>query len=336
MFDQFQRPIHDLRISVTDRCNFRCNYCMPKEVFGMNFNFLPHHELLTFEQLVRTARIFAHAGVTKIRITGGEPLLRRELAVLIQMLSEIQGIKDIALTTNGSLLTKDYAMKLKNAGLKRISISLDALDDQVFAKINNVDFPVSRVLEAIGNAQAAGLNPIKINMVVKRGVNEGEIIKMADRFRNTPIVLRFIEFMDVGNNNGWQMKDVITANEVLQLIQSHWPVELLPSTQPGEVANRFRYKDGAGEFGIIASVTKPFCTSCNRARLSSNGQLYTCLFAHHGHDVRSLLRSGKSDQEILDFIKNVWNGRSDRYSLLRTELTGINKDGKNEMHFLGG
>jgi cyclic pyranopterin phosphate synthase len=309
---------------------------MPKEVFGMNFNFLPHHELLTFEQLVRTARIFAHAGVTKIRITGGEPLLRRELAVLIQMLSEIRGIKDIALTTNGSLLTKDYAMKLKNAGLKRISISLDALDDQVFAKINNVDFPVSRVLEAIGNAQAAGLNPIKINMVVKRGVNEGEILKMADHFRNTPIVLRFIEFMDVGNNNGWQMKDVITANEVLQLIQSHWPVELLPSTQPGEVANRFRYKDGAGEFGIIASVTKPFCTSCNRARLSSNGKLYTCLFAHHGHDVRSLLRSGKSDQEILDFIKNVWNGRSDRYSLLRTELTGINKDGKNEMHFLGG
>lgn len=336
MFDQFQRPIHDLRISVTDRCNFRCNYCMPKEIFGMNFSFLPHHELLTFEELARTARIFAREGVTKIRITGGEPLLRRELAVLIQMLSEIQGIKDIALTTNGSLLTKDYAMKLKNAGLKRISISLDALDDQVFARINNVDFPVSRVLEAIVNVQDAGLNPIKINMVVKRGVNDGEILKMADRFRNTPIVLRFIEFMDVGNSNGWQMKDVITANEVLQLIQSHWPVEPLPGTQPGEVANRFRYKDGAGEFGIIASVTKPFCTSCNRARLSSNGKLYTCLFANHGHDVRSLLRSGKSDQEILDFIENVWNGRSDRYSLLRTELTGINRDGKNEMHFLGG
>ncbi len=336
MFDQFQRPIHDLRISVTDRCNFRCNYCMPKEIFGMNFTFLPHHELLTFEELARTARIFAREGVTKIRITGGEPLLRRELAVLIQMLSEIQGIKDIALTTNGSLLTKDYAMKLKNAGLKRISISLDALDDQVFARINNVDFPVSRVLEAIVNVQDAGLNPIKINMVVKRGVNDGEILKMADRFRNTPIVLRFIEFMDVGNSNGWKMKDVITANEVLQLIQSHWPVEPLPGTQPGEVANRFRYKDGAGEFGIIASVTKPFCTSCNRARLSSNGKLYTCLFANHGHDVRSLLRNGKSDQEILDFIENVWNGRSDRYSLLRTELTGINRDGKNEMHFLGG
>ncbi len=336
MLDEFQRPLKDLRISVTDRCNFRCTYCMPKEVFGSNFTFLPHHELLTFEELARTARIFAKLGVTKVRVTGGEPLLRKDLPVLIQMIAEIPGIEDIALTTNGSLLTKEYAQSLKNAGLNRVSISLDALDDDIFSRINSVDFPVKRVLEAIDNANAAGFFPIKINMVVKRGINEEEVLKMAEHFRHTPYILRYIEFMDVGNNNGWQMKDVVTANEILQKINAKWPIEPLVKNRDGEVANRFRYTDGAGEIGVIASVTQAFCMDCNRARLSSNGKLYTCLFAHQGNDLRQLLRSEKSDLEISEWIEQVWSGRNDRYSMLRTENTTFSPGDKIEMHHIGG
>ncbi len=336
MLDEFQRPLKDLRISVTDRCNFRCTYCMPKEVFGSNFTFLPHHELLTFEELARTASIFAKLGVTKVRVTGGEPLLRKDLPVLIQMIASIPGIEDIALTTNGSLLTKEYAQSLKNAGLNRVSISLDALNDDIFSRINSVDFPVKRVLEAIDNANAAGFFPIKINMVVKRRINEEEVLKMAEHFRHTPYILRYIEFMDVGNNNGWQMKDVVTANEILQKINAKWPIEPLAKNRDGEVANRFRYLDGAGEIGIIASVTQAFCMDCNRARLSSNGKLYTCLFAHQGNDLRQLLRSEKSDLEISEWIEQVWSGRNDRYSMLRTENTKFLPGDKIEMHHIGG
>lgn len=332
MLDQLQRSVCDLRISVTDRCN----YCMPKEVFGSHFKFLPHYELLTFEEIERIAHLFVMAGVTKIRITGGEPLLRRDLPVLIHKLSNISGVQDIALTTNGSLLTRDYAMQLKRAGLHRISISLDALDENVFSKINNVNFPVSRVLEAIDNAQHADLNPIKINMVVKRGINEHEILKMAARFRNTSIVLRFIEYMDVGNSNGWEMGDVTTADEILALINTQWPVEPILGNPNGEVASRFRYRDGAGEFGIIASVTKPFCSGCNRARLSSNGRLFTCLFSGSGHDLRDLLRTGKSDDEIFAFVENVWQHRTDQYSSLRSAHTSKKVAEKNKMHYLGG
>ncbi len=336
MLDEFHRPLKDLRISVTDRCNFRCTYCMPKEVFGSEFTFLPHHELLTFEELARTARIFAELGVTKVRITGGEPLLRKDLPTLIQMISDIPGIDDIALTTNGSLLTKEYAKKLKNSGLHRVSISLDALDDNIFSRINSVNFPVQRVLEAIENADEAGFSPIKINMVVKRGINQDEILKMAEHFRHTPFILRFIEFMDVGNNNGWQMKDVVTASEILQTINANWPIEPVTKNREGEVANRYRYLDGAGEIGVIASVTKAFCMDCNRARLSSNGKLYTCLFAHQGNDLRQLLRNGQTDIAISEWIQKVWNGRNDRYSMLRTENTTFSPGDKIEMHHIGG
>ena len=336
MLDQFLRPLKDLRISVTDRCNFRCTYCMPKEAFGANFTFLPHHELLTFEELTRTVGIFSELGVNKIRITGGEPLVRKDLPVLIEMIANVPGIVDIALTTNGSLLTKTYARRLREVGLKRISISLDALDEDIFAAMNGVDFPVERVLEAIDNASDAGLSPIKINMVVKRGLNDREILKMAEHFRHTPHVLRFIEFMDVGNHNGWQMKDVVTATEVLSAIHAKWPIERLPENRTGEVAKRYRYLDGAGEIGVIASVTNAFCMDCNRARLSSNGLLYTCLFARAGSDLRELLRSHHTDEEITAWIQSIWTGRSDRYSQLRSENTALSPDDKIEMHHIGG
>ncbi|PWI56884.1 GTP 3',8-cyclase MoaA [Sulfoacidibacillus thermotolerans] len=334
LVDEFSRPLRDLRISVTDRCNFRCTYCMPKERFGPNFAFLPHSELLSFEEITRLVFQFAKLGVTKVRLTGGEPLLRRDLWKLIDMIAKIDGITDIALTTNGSLLTPKLAQTLKDAGLRRITVSLDALDDEVFTRMNDVHFPVAKVLEAIAIASDVGLSPVKVNMVVKRNVNDQSIVTMAEHFRSTPHILRFIEYMDVGNSNGWRMDDVVTAAEILDTIGRRWPLEALAPNRPGEVATRYRYVDGQGEIGVIASVTRAFCGGCTRARLSSEGQLYTCLFAGQGHDLRSLLRSGTSDEEITAVLKQIWHVRSDHYSELRSASTP--KLPKVEMSHIGG
>jgi cyclic pyranopterin phosphate synthase len=332
--DQWGRPLRDLRISVTDRCNFRCTYCMPKEVFGPDFAFLPHEALLTFEEIERLTRLFVTLGVRKVRLTGGEPLLRRDLERLVAMLAGIEGVEEIALTTNGSLLTPAKAKALREAGLTRITVSLDSLDDKVFMAMNDVRFPVSRVLAAIDAAAEAGLRPVKINMVVKRGVNDHCVVDMARHFRGSGHIVRFIEYMDVGTTNGWRMADVVPAAEILEQIQRHWPLEPVPPRHPGEVAQRYRYVDGAGEIGIIASVTQPFCRGCTRARLSSDGQLYLCLFAARGVDLRALLRSGASDEEVLERLRQVWTGREDRYSELRTaETAGLPKV---EMSRIGG
>jgi GTP 3',8-cyclase len=331
--DRLERPLHDLRISVTDRCNFRCRYCMPKEVFGRDFHFLPHGELLSFEEIARLARIFVGLGVEKIRITGGEPLLRRDIETLVGMISHIEGVKDLTLTTNGSLLAVKAAA-LKAAGLQRISVSLDSLDDAVFRAMNDVDFPVARVLEGIEAAQRAGLAPIKINVVVKRGMNDHTILDMARRFHGSGLILRFIEYMDVGTTNGWRLDDVVSAAEIFETIHAQLPLEPLDANYRGEVAQRYRFRDGGGEIGIIASVTQPFCGDCTRARLASDGQLFTCLFATTGRDLRSLVRAGKSDAEIADFLRGVWRLRDDRYSELRTELT--QPVSKVEMSHIGG
>jgi cyclic pyranopterin phosphate synthase len=332
--DSLGRPLCDLRISVTDRCNFRCVYCMPREVFGPEFTFLPHSELLTFEEIARLARLFVALGVDKVRLTGGEPLVRRDIEKLVAMLARVDGLKDIALTTNGSLLA-DRARALKEAGLGRVTVSLDALDDATFMAMNDVGFPASRVLEGIEAAAQAGLTPVKINMVVKRGVNEHAILEMARRFRGTGHVLRFIEYMDVGNTNGWRMDDVVPAGEILRRVGAVWPLEAIPPARPGEVATRYRYRDGQGEIGVIASVTLPFCRGCTRARLSADGRLFTCLFASDGHDVRAQLRSGRSDDEILAFLRSVWSSRADRYSEVRAAETGLRRS-KVEMSFIGG
>jgi len=321
MNDHYQRPLHDLRISVIDRCNFRCVYCMPKEVYGQAFQFLPRAELLTFEEITRIAMVFARLGVKKIRLTGGEPLIRRNIEHLVAQLAAVPGIEDIAMTTNGSLLTLEKATQLRAAGLKRITVSLDALDETIFQAVNDVGFPAARVLQAIEHAAAAGLNPVKVNMVVKRGVNESQIIPMAEYFRGTGHVLRFIEYMDVGTLNGWRLDDVVSAEEILTVINRQFPLEPLPPRQPGEVARRFRYRDGGGEIGLIASVTQPFCRYCNRARLAADGQLYTCLFNGTGHDLKALVRSGASDEELADAIRQIWTVRQDRYSELRTQET---------------
>lgn len=320
MRDMLHRPLRDLRISVTDRCNFRCTYCMPKEVFGHGFNFLHRDELLTFEEIERLARIFVRLGVEKIRITGGEPLLRRDLEKLAEGLSSIEAVEDLTLTTNGSLLALK-AFALRAAGLRRLTVSLDSLDDTIFAAMNDVNFSVARVLEGIDSAVAAGFSPIKINAVVKRGVNEGEILPLARRFRGEHFILRLIEYMDVGNSNGWRRDHVVPAAEMIQIIAAEFPLIPLPRNYPGEVARRFRYADGSGEIGVIASVTKPFCGDCSRARLSSEGKLYTCLFGTRGFDLRALLRAGKSDEEISAAIGGVWQQRDDRYSELRTAGT---------------
>ena len=312
--------MHDLRVSVTDRCNFRCTYCMPREVYGRDFAFLPRAELLTFEEIVRLARLFATLGVRKVRLTGGEPLLRRDLDVLVRMLGEVPGIDDITLTTNGSLLAR-HAPALAEAGLRRISVSLDSLDEQTFARMNDVGFPVSAVLEGIQAAHEAGLRPIKVNMVVRRGVNEDSIVPMARHFRERGHILRFIEYMDVGHTNGWRLDDVVSADEILGRIDAEMPLVALPATYPGEVADRWAYRDGSGEVGVIASVTQPFCADCSRARLTADGQLYTCLFASSGHDLRGPLRSGASDDDVLDAITAVWRARDDRYSELRALAT---------------
>jgi len=331
--DTRARPLRDLRISVTDRCNFRCTYCMPKEVFGRDFHFLPAGEILSFEEIARLARIFAELGVRKVRLTGGEPLLRRDLTTLIAMLAEIEGIEDLTLTTNGSLLAK-LAPALKSAGLARLTVSLDSLDDAVFRAMNDVDFPVQRVLDGIDAAAEAGLGPVKINVVVKRGINEESILPLAAYFRGSGHIVRFIEYMDVGTTNGWRLDDVVTAAEIARAIDAAYPIEPVAASYRGEVANRYRYKDGRGEFGIIASVTQPFCGDCTRARLSSEGQLYTCLFAARGHDLRALLRDGASNADIARFIADIWRVRDDRYSELRTAQTADVP--KVEMSHIGG
>ena len=329
--DTLRRPLRDLRISVTDRCNFRCVYCMPKAIFGKDYQFLEHRELLSFEEITRLARVFVAHGVEKIRLTGGEPLVRRNIEKLIEMLAAIPGI-DLTLTTNGSLLTKK-AKALKAAGLNRITVSLDSLDDAVFMKMNDVDFPVSRVLDGIDAAAAAGLTPLKINMVVKRGVNDQSVAAMARHFRGSGHILRFIEYMDVGDTNGWRMQDVVTASEIVKLISAEAPLEPAAANYPGEVAKRWRYVDGSGEIGVIASVTQAFCRDCTRARLSTEGQLYTCLFASEGHDFKTLLRNGGDDAAIEAQIKHVWQARGDRYSEIRTAATGVKKV---EMSYIGG
>jgi cyclic pyranopterin phosphate synthase len=326
------RPLRDLRISVTDRCNFRCVYCMPKEVFGPEHKFLHRDQILTFEEITRLARLFAAQGVRKIRLTGGEPLVRRDLPDLVAMLAQIPDL-DLTLTTNGALLPK-HARALKAAGLQRVTVSLDSLDDETFKKMNDVDFPVRKVLDGIDAAAEAGLGPIKVNMVVKRGLNETSILPMARFFREKGYILRFIEYMDVGHSNGWRLDDVVPAAEIVRTISAELPLEPADPNYTGEVAERWRYKDGSGEIGVIASVTQAFCRTCTRARLSAEGQLYTCLFGVKGHDFRALLRSGVTDEEILAKIAQVWHKRADRYSEIRSENTVSLP--KVEMSHIGG
>ena len=330
--DTLGRPLRDLRISVTDRCNFRCVYCMPKEVFGKDYAFLERRELLSFEEITRLARVFHGLGIEKVRLTGGEPLVRRNIEQLIGMLSEIPGL-DLTLTTNGSILAKK-AQALKAAGLQRITVSLDALDNPTFMRMNDVDFPVERVIEGIDAAAAAGLTPIKVNMVVKRGVNETGIVDMARFFRERGHILRFIEYMDVGATNGWRLDDVVTAREIVDTISAQMPLAPADPHYTGEVAQRWRYLDDSGEIGVIASVTQAFCRDCTRARISTEGKLYTCLFATAGFDLRTLLREGASDTELENAIRDVWTRRADRYSEIRTSQTVPLK--KIEMSYIGG
>ena len=331
LLDALQRPLRDLRISVTDRCNFRCVYCMPKEVYGRGYQFLPKDQLLTFEELGRLTRIFVGLGVTKVRLTGGEPLMRRGLEVLIADLATIPDV-ELTLTTNGALLA-EKARNLRDAGLTRITVSLDALDDATFTCMNDVDFPVAKVVEGIDAAERAGL-PVKVNMVVRRGLNESAILPMARFFREKGHILRFIEYMDVGHTNGWRLDDVVPAREIVRIIGAELPIEPVGPNYPGEVAERWRYVDGSGEIGVIASVTQPFCKDCTRARLSAEGSLYTCLFATAGSDLRSLLRSGASDAGLRDAVAAVWAARTDRYSEQRSgETAGLHKI---EMSYIGG
>jgi cyclic pyranopterin phosphate synthase len=332
VLDTRSRPLRDLRISVTDRCDFRCVYCMPKEVFGRDFQFLRRSELLTFEEIARVVRIGAGLGVRKLRLTGGEPLMRRDLERLVEMLAGIDGIDDIAMTTNGSLLPRK-ARVLADAGLRRVTVSLDSLDDAVFGAVNDVDFPVERVLEGIAAAAEAGM-PVKVNMVVKRGLNDGSVLEMAEHFRGTGHILRLIEYMDVGTTNGWQMDDVVPAAQLVEAIGAEWPLEPVEPAYPGEVARRYRYADGAGEVGVIASVTQPFCHDCSRARLSAEGRLYTCLFAAAGHDLRRRLRGDGGDEDVEAFLRRIWGRRADRYSELRTAETSGRP--KVEMSHIGG
>ncbi len=339
--DTLGRPLRDLRISVTDRCNFRCSYCMPKEVFDKDYPYLPHASLLSFEEITRVARQFVALGVRKVRLTGGEPLLRKNIEVLIEQLAQLRTLDgeplDLTLTTNGSLLARK-ARALKDAGLNRVTVSLDGLDDKVFRQMNDVDFPVAEVLAGLDAAKAAGLGPIKVNMVVKRGTNEHEILPMARHFRGTGHVLRFIEYMDVGATNGWRMDEVMPSAEVLARIHAEMPLVPLEHAAPGETAQRWAYADGSGEVGVISSVTQAFCGDCNRARLSTEGQLYLCLFASQGHDLRSLIRGGASDEEMAAAIAGIWQGRADRYSQLRGELAPDRSGGgrRVEMSYIGG
>ncbi len=335
--DQLRRPLHDLRISVTDRCNFRCTYCMPKEVFDKNYRFLPHADLLTFEEITRLTRLFIEHGVEKVRLTGGEPLLRKDIERLVAMLARLATRDgrplDLTLTTNGSILARK-ARALADAGLRRVTVSLDGLDDVVFRRMNDVDYPVGAVLEGIAAAAAAGLAPIKVNMVVKRGVNEHEILPMARHFKGSGHIVRFIEFMDVGSSNGWRLDDVVPSRDVIRRIDAELPLEAIEPNYSGEVAERWRYRDGSGEIGVISSVTQAFCRDCTRARLSTEGRLYLCLFATRGYDLRELLRGGANDARISTAIGQIWRAREDRYSELRTEATaGLRKI---EMSYIGG
>jgi cyclic pyranopterin phosphate synthase len=332
LLDRFRRPLRDLRVSVTDRCNFRCRYCMPREVFGPDHAFLPRSEVLTFEEIARLARIFVSLGARKVRLTGGEPLLRSELHRLVRMLADIPGL-DVALTTNGSLLTQQ-AGALAAAGLKRITVSLDSLDDAVFRAMNDVDFPVSRVLEGIEAAVAVGLRPVKVNAVVRRGMNDHTVVDLARFLKERGHILRFIEYMDVGTSNGWRLDDVVPGAEIVRRINEELPLEPLEANYRGEVAKRWRYRDGRGEVGIITSVTQPFCGDCTRARISADGKLYTCLFAVHGTDLRALLRGGADDREISAVLRGVWSEREDRYSEIRSEATASLP--RIEMSYIGG
>ncbi|MCC6739992.1 MAG: GTP 3',8-cyclase MoaA [Planctomycetia bacterium] len=332
LLDRHRRPLRDLRISVTDRCNFRCTYCMPRDVFGPNYAFMDRRELLTFEEITRLAAVFRGLGIEKVRLTGGEPTLRRDLDRLVRMLAGLPGL-DLTLTTNGSTL-EGLAEPLASAGLKRVTVSLDSLDDAVFAKMNDANFPVARVLAGIEAAAKAGLRPIKVNCVVNRRINLGGVLDLARQFRGTPHVMRFIEFMDVGTTNGWRMDDVVPSRELIALIGKEWPIEPVEAGYPGEVAARWRYRDGSGEIGFISSVTQPFCRACNRARLSADGRLFTCLFGVQGHDLRGPLRAGASDAALADVIREAWRRRDDRYSELRSaETAGLPKI---EMSFIGG
>ena len=334
--DLMGRPLRDLRISVTDRCNFRCTYCMPAEIFGESYQFLPREEILSFEEITRIARIFVGLGVNKLRITGGEPLLRTDLPQLVAMLSQIDPSVDLTLTTNAYLLPQQ-ALALKEAGLKRITVSLDSLDDEVFKQMNGRGFPVQRVLDGIEKAVEAGFSPVKINAVVQKGVNDQGIVDLARYFKDAGHIVRFIEYMDVGNRNGWKWDQVVSAAEIVAQIDRELPLEPVENNYRGEVANRYRYRDGIGEIGVIASVTMPFCGDCTRARLSTDGKLYTCLFASDGVDLRDYLRSGATDEALDERIRGIWARRSDRYSEERTELATLqNVRQKVEMYHIGG
>jgi cyclic pyranopterin phosphate synthase len=331
LLDTLGRPLETLRISVTDRCNFRCVYCMPKEVYGRDHQFLERKELLSLEEIARIAGVFAELGVRRVRITGGEPLVRRNVEYLVELLHAIPGL-ELALTTNGALLPQK-AQALADAGLDRVTVSLDSVDDATFRALNDVDFPVTKVLEGIDAAAAAGLR-VKVNAVVKRGANDDGLVALAEQFRGTGHVLRFIEYMDVGHTNGWRLDDVVSSDEIVAMIDAVHPLEPVAAARPDETARRYRYRDGAGEIGVIASVTKPFCGGCSRARLSAEGRLHTCLFALKGHDLRAPLRLGASDAELAEQIRGIWTRRTDRYSELRTSKTAALP--KIEMSYIGG
>jgi cyclic pyranopterin phosphate synthase len=331
LLDTLGRPLETLRISVTDRCNFRCVYCMPKEVYGRDHQFLERKELLSLEEIARVAGVFAELGVRRVRITGGEPLVRRNVEYLVELLHAIPGL-ELALTTNGALLPQK-AQALADAGLDRVTVSLDSVDDATFRALNDVDFPVTKVLEGIDAAAAAGLR-VKVNAVVKRGANDDGLVALAEQFRGTGHVLRFIEYMDVGHTNGWRLDDVVSSDEIVAMIDAVHPLEPVAAARPDETARRYRYRDGAGEIGVIASVTKPFCGGCSRARLSAEGRLHTCLFALKGHDLRAPLRLGASDAELAEQIRGIWTRRTDRYSELRTSKTAALP--KIEMSYIGG
>ena len=331
--DALRRPMRDLRVSVTDRCNFRCVYCMPREAFGPDHAFLTRPELLRFDEIERVVRAAVSLGVRKVRLTGGEPLVRRGMEELVAALATVEGIDDLTLTTNGSLLA-ERARALAEAGLDRVTVSLDALDDETFMRMNDVGFPVSRVLAGIAAADEAGIGPVKVNSVIRRGINEHAVLDLASHFRGTDTTVRFIEYMDVGATNGWRLDDVVPAAQIVGIINARWPLEPVASEYRGEVARRYRYRDGAGEIGVISSVSDPFCGDCTRARLSADGQLYTCLFASSGHDLRAVLRGGGADADLVEALHAIWAGRDDRYSELRTLETV--DSGRVEMSFIGG
>jgi GTP 3',8-cyclase len=336
MLDRLERPLRDLRVSVTDRCNLRCPYCMPREVFGADFPFLPREQLLSFEEITQVVRAMVAQGVTKVRLTGGEPLLRRDLELLVEMLSSVAGVSDLALTTNGLLLARN-ARRLRDAGLDRVTVSLDALDETTLRSMSDAPISPERILEGIEAATKAGLAPVKVNMVVRRGRNDHRVIDMAARFRGRPEIVRFVEFMDVGSTNGWRRDEVVPASEILELIASRWPLEPIAPMQEGEVATRYRYRDGGGEIGLIHSVSSPFCGSCTRARLSADGQLFTCLFARRGHDLRGLLRGGAGSVELEQRLREIWTARGDRYSAERARLqSSPEQSPKIEMSYIGG